>query len=474
MKRLHFILLLIAALATAGGWWIRRNGAQLFHQHAAAAGERKPLYYQSQMHPWIKSDKPGKCTICGMQLSPVFDATQSFDSKARDIVLLPADSPKVAGIASVPVKKQPLVRTLRVAGMVDDDQTRHRFLSASIKGRVDKLSVNYIGAEVEEGQPLAEFFSRELLAAIGEYNQLASSESPLRQAAALKLRQMGLTDAQIAALPKRDPKSLTVQLLAPTSGTVVAQDVYAGKWVEEGEKMLEIADFRKMWFVFNAYERDLPWLKLGQTVEIRTPSHPDRVFKAPITFIDPNLDEVTRTTKVRVDLDNPLIPEADRMRRLFLHRLFAEATVEIAEPETLAVPRAAVLWPGGKARVFVDEGEGAYRLRYVRLGREGDAHIEVLDGLEEGEKVVVRGGVLLDGQAQLNNAFEEAPPPPANNLKSVAADECPVSGEKLGSMGKPFVLMHDGREIQLCCKSCRKDFEADPEKYLGRLPKGTP
>ena len=353
------------------------------------------------MHPWIKSDKPGKCTICGMDLSPVYESAQSFDAAAKDVVILPAGSPRVAGIATAPAQKMPLVRTLRVAGMVDDDATRHRYLAATIKGRVDKLYVNFVGAEVEEGQPLAEFFSRELLAAISEFNQ-AGGEGGLRQAATLKLRQMGLTEKQIAELPKRDPKSLTVQILAPVSGTVVAQDVFEGKWVEEGEKMLEIADFRKMWFKFDAYERDLPWLKLGQEVEIRTPSHPGRVFKAPITFIDPNLDEITRTAKVRVDLDNPLVEENGRMRRTFLHRLFAEASVQIAAPETLVVPRAAVLWPGGQPRVFVDEGEGAFRLRRVTLGREGDAHLEITSGLAAGDKVVVRGGVLLDGQAQLS------------------------------------------------------------------------
>jgi Cu(I)/Ag(I) efflux system membrane fusion protein len=232
--------------------------------------------------------------------------------------------------------------------------------------------------------------------------------------------------------------------------------------------MLEIADFRKMWFKFDAYERDLPWLKLGQEVEIRTPSHPGRVFKAPITFIDPNLDEITRTAKVRVDLDNPLVEENGRMRRTFLHRLFAEGTVQLTAPETLIVPRAAVLWPGGQPRVFVDEGEGAFRLRRVTLGREGDAHLEVTSGLAAGDKVVVRGGVLLDGQAQLLNNYEDAPAPAES--ATVSADTCPVSGEKLGSMGKPFVLAHAGRDIQLCCKACKKDFEAEPAKYLAKLP----
>lgn len=464
MKRLFFILLLIAV--GTGGWWAGRRSVAPTAK--AGPAERRPLFYQSPMHPWVKSDQPGKCTICGMDLAPVFDAGQSVDASEKDLVMLPAGSPRIAGIASAPVQKMPLVRTLRVAGMVDDDTTRHRYLAATVRGRIDKLYANYVGAEIEEGQPLAEFFSRELLTAISEYN-LSGGESPLRQSAARKLRQMGLTEGQIADLPKRDPKSLTVQILAPKSGTVVAQDVFEGKWVEEGEKMLEIADFSRMWFRFDAYERDLPWLKLGQEVEIRTPSHPGQVFRAPITFIDPNLDETTRTAKVRVEIDNPLIKEGDRTRRTFLHRLFAEAAVQIGAPEALVVPRAAVLWPSGQPRVFVDEGEGAFRLRRVSLGREGDTHLEVTTGLVEGDMVVIRGGVLLDGQAQLLNNYEEPTAVPDPSLTS--ADLCPVSGEKLGSMGKPFVLAHDGREISLCCKACKKDFEAEPAKFLLKLTK---
>ncbi len=422
------------------------------------------------MHPWIKSDKPGQCTICGMDLAPVFEASQSFEGNAKEIVMLPAGSPRTAGIATAPVTKQPLVRTLRVAGMVDDDQTRHRFLSASVKGRVDKLFVNYLGAEVAEGEPLAELFSRELLSAISEYN-LVTGE--LKKTVALKLRQMGLTERQIADLPKRDSKSLTVPMVAPMSGTVVAQNVFEGQWVEVGEKLFEVADFQKMWFVFNAYERDLPWLKLGQVVEIRTPSHPGRVFKAPIAFIDPNLDEFTRTARVRVELNNPLVEEGGRKRRLFLHRLFAEATVETTTPETLTVPRSAVIWPGGRPRVFVDQGDGAYRLVHINPGRQGDTHLEVLDGVKDGEKVVVQGGVLLDGQAQMNNGHNGHEAGADEKTTLVGPDECPVSQEKLGSMGKPFVFTHGEREIQLCCKACRKDFEADPAKYLKQLPAPT-
>ena len=147
----------------------------------------------------------------------------------------------------------------------------HRLLSAYVPGRVQKLYVNFMGAEVKEGQPLAEFYSPTLLQAEREYRTLTGE---LRAATALRLLQMGLTAAQIEALTNKPSDKLTSQILAPIGGTVVAQNVYEGQYVQEGEKLFEIADFAMMWFQFRAYEQDLPWVKPGLKVDITTPSHP--------------------------------------------------------------------------------------------------------------------------------------------------------------------------------------------------------
>ncbi len=459
MKKLLFILL-IALIGGVGGWWIgsrTSQGGSSHASHASHAAEKKPLFYQSPMHPWIKSDTPGQCTICGMDLAPVYDASGAGGADSKDVVMLPAGSPKIAGIATLPARRQPLVRTLRFSGKIVDDPTRRRVVSANVRGRIDQLHVNFVGAEVAQGAPLADFFSRQLLIALSEYRY---STGNLRKGATFKLTQLGLTAAQIADLNEDDPLNLTFPLLSPITGTVTAQHVKEGQWVDEGEALFEVADLSKMWFLFDAYEHDLPWLKPGQTVEVQTPSHPGKRFEAAIAFIEPGLDPVSRTVRVRVELDNPFL-EAEKTR-LFHNQLFAQAEVAVPIPDTLTIPRSAMIWPGGEPRVFVEKEDGAYRLTPIQAGRTGDRMVEVLSGLKEGDKVVVRGGVLLDGQAQINHPLEAV-------AAALDDDTCPVSEEKLGSMGTPFVISHNEHEVPLCCKACREDFESDPVRYLKKL-----
>jgi membrane fusion protein, copper/silver efflux system len=163
--------------------------------------------------------------------------------------------------------------------------------------------------------------------------------------------------------------------------------------VETHDKLFELGDFSHLWFIFDAYETDLAWLHVGQQVEVSTPSLPSRTLTAPITFIDPNLNEATRTARVRVVLDN-----ADRK---LLHRVTATGRVRSEFADALLVPRSAVLHTQAKPLVYVDKGSGAYEPRTLELGRVGDDSYEVRTGLREGEHVVTQGALLLDGQAQL-------------------------------------------------------------------------
>jgi Cu(I)/Ag(I) efflux system membrane fusion protein len=212
---------------------------------------------------------------------------------------------------------------------------------------------------------------------------------------------MGLTLEQIAKLPGQTGD--TFEIVAPISGTVVTRGVYEGQYVKEGDVLFEIADFSKMWFVFDAYERDLTWIRVGQDVEITTPSVPGKIYRAPISFIDPNLAQQTRSARIRVVLDNPMVGDPGKHRHELLHKTYAEGRITVQSEPVLTVPRSAVLSPGGAPFVYVTNGEGAYQLRRILLGRVGDDVWEVVSGLDEGEKVVTTGNLLIDAQAQLDH-----------------------------------------------------------------------
>jgi multidrug efflux pump subunit AcrA (membrane-fusion protein) len=286
-KTLLLVLLVAAASATAVWFAVRRQPAPAAAAPAAAAG-RKVLYYQSSMHPWIKSDKPGKCPICGMDLVPIYESTESTNTGFG--LKLNADSVNVANVQTAPVQRRHLVHTLRVAGAIE----------------------------------------------------MASH---------------------------------------PT------------------------------WFVFDAYERDFVWLDVGQTVEVTIPALPGKIYKASIThidtrFLDSNRNDQTHGIQVRATVSENLAHvEGVKLWRPF-DGFYAEGRVLVNSPDVLAIPRNAVLQPGQQPVVYVDEANGNYQQRKVKLGRVGDEFVEILDGLKEGEKIVTSGGLLIDAEAQISKSAQ--------------------------------------------------------------------
>jgi Cu(I)/Ag(I) efflux system membrane fusion protein len=358
--------------------------------------------YQCPMHPWIKSDHPGaKCTVCGMDLVEASTSAATSAGGPGNLVTLNPSAVSVIGVETSAVHRGTLVRTLRVTGVIEDDDTRHRILAARVPGRVEKLFVNYVGAEVREGAPLATIYSPEMLTAQRTYvERLRAGNSAFtvseRSAVRERLLELGLTEKEITILDHTLEPTAMVNIQSPMSGTVVSRAVYEGQYVQTNDRLFEIGDFSSMWFVFDAHENDLSWLRTGQTVEVTTSSQPGRVFSAPIAFIDPNLNETTRTVRVRV-----VLPNADRA---LLHKQTALGMVHLTAAEVLLVPRTAVLQHTGLPLVFVAHGNDGYEPREIRLGRIGDIDAEVLSGAGVGDRVVTTSALLVDAQSQLARA----------------------------------------------------------------------
>ncbi|HAM70603.1 MAG TPA: hypothetical protein DCM86_03055 [Verrucomicrobiales bacterium] len=356
--------------------------------------DRRIAYYQDSMHPWIKSDHPGKCTICFMDLTPIYEGQAGFAS-ADHVLSLSSNSITVLNVQTEEIHRKTIGRILRVAGTLEANESKKTVLSAPAAGRVESLAVPFAGVEVAEMQPLITFYSPEL------------AQEKRRYVFRARLAAQRGTGAG-SRMQEADP--YYSDLLATMGGTVTERHVYAGQYVAEGEKLLTIVDASALWFRFDVYERQLPWFQLGQKLEVTLPSIPGRTFTAVVSFLEPVLNDATRSVKVRAEVQNPIVEVNGQKQRLLRYGMYADGRVLAEIPDALAVPRGAVIYPGGQAYTYVAKGGGGFERRKVRLGRQGDDSWEILAGLEEGEKVVTSGNMLIDAQTQFNQQaiFEPA------------------------------------------------------------------
>jgi Cu(I)/Ag(I) efflux system membrane fusion protein len=434
-----FFIFFVAILAGSAGWFLGQQHKPLTDVRGSdsRSDEPKIKFYQCSMDPQITLDKPGKCTICGMNLAPIYEDNETAENQKVDAIKLSESTASVIGVASTPATVTPLYRTLRVAGVIADDETRHRVLSARVPGRIEKLYVNQVGIEVIQNQPLAEIYSPDLLTAqrlylenrrVGIQGAISLSEIASSRE---KLLAYGLVEEDIIKLEQTQQPKTTLVICAPFDGTVVSRKAYEGQYVDVNDELFEIGDFATLWFIFDAYERDLPMLRINQQVTVTLPSLPGERLTAPIEFIDPNLNETTRTARVRVVLPNP--------QRRILNRQTANGFVHIETEPTLVIPRSALLFTHEKPAAYVDLGGGAYQFRQLELGKIGDIDAEILGGIEEGEKVVTQAALLIDSQSQLAHLANIKEPEVKRSTKEPEVERSVTSGLFSTSLPAPFV-----------------------------------
>jgi Cu(I)/Ag(I) efflux system membrane fusion protein len=218
-------------------------------------------------------------------------------------------------------------------------------------------------------------------------------------AAREKLRNWKLTGKQISEIEKTGETTAVFEIFSNTSGIVIDRRVSVGDYVSGGAVLFQVADLSRVWGVFDAYESDLPWISLNQTVEYTVRSLPGKTFTEKVSFIDPVIDPETRTARVRIGINNAgfqLKPE------MFLNGVFYSASK--TDRGELVIPQSAVLWTGKRSIVYVktpDEGNPSFKMREITLGASMKDAWVVVDGLSEGEEIVTNGTFSVDASAQL-------------------------------------------------------------------------
>ena len=392
------------AAGGAGLWLLRRTDLQPAQTAGAnrlhPAARRKILYYRAPMNPAVHSPVPMKDSM-GMPYIPVYAKAASGSSQPGLIHIDPRLVQNF-GVQTAPVTEGPLSRAIDTAGTVAVDQRLVSTLNPRVSGWLIHLDTRAVGDTVRSGQVVALLYSPQLYQAERDYLLLSAGRSHgrngehlLRQAAAERLRLLGLSNAQVRRLAKEGKAQYTTPLLAAHGGVVTRLGAHEGGYVTPATSLLTVTDLRRVWVNVALYPDQTPWVRVGDTATLRLPSVPRRAWRGRISYVYPTVNDRSRTVTARLSLRNP-----DGALR---PGLYASVRIDTRPVNrTLYVARSAVLHGGSdEAYVFTAQGQGRFRLVPVRIGIETSGYAQVLSGLRRGERVVTHGQFMLDADAQI-------------------------------------------------------------------------
>lgn len=384
------------------GWLVRGEGKEkVAAAQAEADGE---TIWVSPMHPHIRRNEPGNCPICGMELVPLSQFTTSTNRDPYVLEMTP-EAVALANVATTKVYAGDAGRSIELVGKIQPNEQGIQSLSANFSGRIDQLFVSFTGDVVRKGQKLATLYSPDLINAQRELLEAAKikdRQPALYEAAIQKLKSWKLTDLQIASLQQGGQAQTQFDIVSDKAGVVSQRNVALGDFVSRGQAMFEILDLGKVWVLLDVYESDVASVKIGDAVKFKVSAYPERDFSAKVSFVDPLLNEQTRTIAVRAEAVNPNFELKPGM--------FVNAVIQSAKigKSRIYVPKSAVLWTGPRSVVYVQVGTSdspKFQLREVVLGPQtGNAYV-VSSGLEVGEEVVSKGVFAVDAAAQLSGNF---------------------------------------------------------------------
>jgi len=382
------------------GWLLFHSPKEGKEEHNHAAESTVTEVWTCSMHPQIRKDKPGKCPICGMDLILLNQSGGAgIDSNS---IHLSEEALALAHVATSTVSHQKPVKEVRMYGKVQADERLLQNQVAHISGRIEKLLVNFTGEPVRKGQTLAIIYSPELVTAQQELLEAAKSKQSqpeIYEAAKEKLLLWKLTKSQIARIESSGRVKTNFEVISNTSGIVTTKRVSTGDHVSEGTVLYDVANLSNVWVLFDAYESDLPFLKMGNSISFNLQALPGENFTGNIKFIDPVIDPVNRVAKVRVEINNA----GGKLKPGMFATGMVKANLD-AFTDKLVIPRSAVLWTGKRSIVYVkqsDTDQGVFKMREIELGPMlGNSYV-VLDGLADGEEIVTDGTFSVDAAAQL-------------------------------------------------------------------------
>ncbi len=403
---------LIAAALAAGYWWGSRNaeGPAVSATADKREGKRKVLYYRNPMGLPDISPTPKKDSM-GMDYVPVYEGEEPESTGTA--VKVSVDKVQKLGVRTEAAATRDLVRTVRAVGTVQVDERQLHTVAPRFEGWIERLHVNTTGQPVARGQALMEVYSPDLVTAQQEYvialkgvesvkdgtPEIQASMRQLAASALERLRNWDISEEEMRQLQKEGRARQTLTLRSPVSGVVLEKPALKGMRFMPGEALYKISNLSSLWLLADIFEQDLSLVQPGQAARITVNAYPGKVFTGKVAFVYPTVTPETRTAKVRIELANP--------GGLLKPAMYAsvELAAGRAKAKVLAVPDSAVLDSGTRQIVLVQRGEGLFEPRPVKLGARADGYVEVLEGVQAGEMVVVSANFLIDSESNLKAAL---------------------------------------------------------------------
>lgn len=419
-ERSRFFPVLSAVLALLLAGVVAFYNVPAFHVllHPHPVGDNTAMAadkYTCGMHPFIISDKPGNCPICGMALTKIEGAPAPGGGNLPEgyaTVQVGMERVQLAGIQSATAVRETISHPVRAAGIVVADETRVRRVQAKIEGWIEKLHTNFTGQLVTKGQPLIEVYSPDLVATQREYLLARAGvdrmkESPyqdaremssgLAQAARTRLNLFDVPDSFIEELERTGKVQRTVTLNTPVSGYVTGKEIFEGTRVMPGMDLLTVTDLSRVWIDADLYEYEAQSVRVGQAAVLETAADPGTRMKGRVAFIYPTFSPETRTLKVRFEFPNPGLRLKPQM--------YANVSLDLHSVTGVVVPDSALIETGVRQIAFVDAGNGSFEPREVKVGVRGNGKAQILSGVKAGEKVAVGANFLLDSESKLRAAL---------------------------------------------------------------------
>lgn len=382
------------------------------------------IKYHCPMHPTIVSDKPGDCPICGMRLVPIDKKEAEEDSAAHtgastsDVpgqasISISRQSRQTMGLELGSVERRVLARDIQTSARILADETRLHHVTVKVNGWVNELFASITGQAVKKGQPLLTIYSPDLLSAQQEYiTALQTADrvgggsdadtrkgaNDLVDSARRRLELWDVSEEQIHRVERTRQVEKYVTLYAPMGGVVIERNISPGHNLQAGEVLMTIADLTQVWGDADIYQSDLPYVSVGMPLELSLPYWPDKTFRGKVIFVSPTLDSETRTLEARLEIPNPDL--------LLRPGMYGNASLQYSLGEKLCIPADAVMFSGRNTYAFREENDGHLVPTAIKVGLRGDGWYELLDGLKEGDRIVVSANFLVDSESSLKAALE--------------------------------------------------------------------